>query len=121
MTCFAIRLRSERKRLGLTQREFAHLGGVEAGAQIRYEKGERLPRVGYLEAVSAVGVDMAYLLTGRLGVVCSDTLSTEEMALLACFRGMSPNDRAALRQLTDSVVKAPRSPPLYLVPPVEPR
>ncbi|NWA25388.1 helix-turn-helix transcriptional regulator [Pseudomonas gingeri] len=121
MTCFAERLRCERKRLGFTQRQLAHLGGVEAGAQIHYENGQRAPRVGYLEAISEVGVDLTYLLTGRLGPISSDTLSTEEMRLLACYRGMAPNDRAALRQLADSVVKVPRPPQLYLVPPVDPR
>lgn len=64
MNTFGDRLKSERERLGMTQPVFAKFGGVLKGAQINYEKGERMPDVSYLVAVAAVGVDVSYLLTG---------------------------------------------------------
>lgn len=65
MSDIGTRLKQERKRLGLSQRELGHFGGVAANAQGRYESGERVPKADYLAAVANVGVDVLYLLTGR--------------------------------------------------------
>lgn len=62
METFGNRLRSERKRLGLNQQNFATIGGVGANAQHHYELGARLPRVDYLMRLGAAGVDIPYLL-----------------------------------------------------------
>jgi transcriptional regulator with XRE-family HTH domain len=59
------RLKQERQRLGLSQEEFARLGGVQKRAQINYEKGERKPDTDYLAAVAAGGVDVRYVITGQ--------------------------------------------------------
>lgn len=59
------RLRQERKRLGLSQREMGLLGGVAANAQGKYESGERAPKADYLAALSRSGVDVLYVLTNR--------------------------------------------------------
>jgi transcriptional regulator with XRE-family HTH domain len=59
------RLKQERQRLGLSQEEFARLGGVQKRAQIHYEKGERKPDTDYLAAVAAAGVDVRYVITGQ--------------------------------------------------------
>jgi transcriptional regulator with XRE-family HTH domain len=59
------RLRQERKRLGLSQREMGQLGGVAANAQGKYESGERVPKADYLAALANSGVDILYVLTGR--------------------------------------------------------
>lgn len=59
------RLRQERKRLGLSQREMGSLGGVAANAQGKYESGERAPRADYLAAIARGGVDVLYVLTSR--------------------------------------------------------
>lgn len=59
------RLRAERKRLGLSQRELGGLGGVAANAQGKYESGERLPKADYLVALAEGGVDVLYVLTNR--------------------------------------------------------
>ena len=45
------RIREERKRLGLTQVQFAEIAGVQPTTQINYEKGTRTPDAGYLEKV----------------------------------------------------------------------
>ena len=63
---FGLRLKGERKRLGLTQEEFSSLGGVKKLAQINYEKDKTLPDVGYLLLVGEAGVDISYVLTGKL-------------------------------------------------------
>lgn len=64
---FGARLKGEREKLGLTQEEFARLGGVQKLAQHRYEKGLTQPSVSYLYAIEPYGVDIGYLLDGRRG------------------------------------------------------
>lgn len=64
MDTFGERLSGERKRLGLSQTEFAKLGGVKRLAQGRYESGERRPDADYLMKISAGGVDLLFVLTG---------------------------------------------------------
>lgn len=59
------RLRQERKRLGLSQRELGLLGGVAANAQGKYESGDRAPKADYLAALARAGVDVLYVLTNR--------------------------------------------------------
>lgn len=49
------RLREERERLGMTQRVFGDIGGVEPNAQGKYESGERTPRIDYLAALAVRG------------------------------------------------------------------
>ena len=65
MSDIGSRLRQERKRLGLSQREIGQLGGVAANAQGKYESGERVPKADYLAALASIGVDILYVLTGR--------------------------------------------------------
>jgi len=59
------RLRQERKRLGLSQKELGQLGGVAANAQGKYESGERVPKADYLAALASIGVDVLYVLTDK--------------------------------------------------------
>lgn len=65
MSDMGSRLRQERKRLGLSQREIGQLGGVAANAQGKYESGERVPKADYLAALANIGVDVLYILTGQ--------------------------------------------------------
>lgn len=62
---FGTRLSEERKRMSLNQTEFGRIGGVTKTSQINYESGERKPNVDYLQAISAAGVDVQYILTGK--------------------------------------------------------
>ncbi len=59
-----LRLRDERKRLGLTQKQFAQLGGVTPNTQINYESSKRSPDNAYWAAAAKLGVDIQYVLTG---------------------------------------------------------
>lgn len=62
------RLRQERRRLGLSQAEFAALAGVQRLAQGQYESEAREPKLSYLAALAAVGVDVGFVLFGRHSV-----------------------------------------------------
>lgn len=57
-------MKSERKRLGLSQEAFSALGGSSKPSQVRYESGERSPDGLYLSALAAHGVDVLFVLTG---------------------------------------------------------
>jgi transcriptional regulator with XRE-family HTH domain len=65
MESLSSRLRDERKRLCLTQAAFAKIGGVAANAQVHYESGSRCPKADYLQRISAVGVDINYVISGN--------------------------------------------------------
>lgn len=82
------RLREERERLGMTQEVFGALGGVLKRALIRYESGERYPDAAFLRGVSAVGVDVLYVLTGQRTpkVPSLDALPEDERVLLSGYR-----------------------------------
>lgn len=62
---FGERLREERKRLGLSQDEFAERAGIKRLAQLQYEKEVREPRTSYLAALGALGVSLSYVLFGE--------------------------------------------------------
>jgi transcriptional regulator with XRE-family HTH domain len=62
---FGPRLRDERKRLGMTQTEFAAMAGVQRLAQGQYEGETRAPNVHYLSAIAAGGANLIYLLFGQ--------------------------------------------------------
>lgn len=64
MSTIGIRLRQERVRVGLTQRQLGLLGGVAANTQGFYEKDKRSPRADYLSRILSAGVDVVYVLTG---------------------------------------------------------
>lgn len=64
MLNFGTRLKEERKRLGMSQTEFAAAVGVHLNTQSRYEKGDRTPDATYLDAIKSVGVDLGYVLSG---------------------------------------------------------
>lgn len=59
---FGKRLRQERDRLGLSQADFASIGGVKRTTQHIYESDVRVPDVTYLENIRSAGVDLGFLL-----------------------------------------------------------
>lgn len=78
----AERIASERKRLGLSQAEFASKSGVSLSSQKRYEKGERDPDSSYLEAIQGIGVDLFFINFGsRLDDYESDRYTATEWLL----------------------------------------
>lgn len=59
-----LRLRAERKRLGLTQAQIGELGGVSLSSQNAYESGTHYPDVRYLAKVAKAGVNIQYVALG---------------------------------------------------------
>lgn len=95
------RLREERERLGMTQRVFGDIGGVEPNAQGKYESGERTPRVDYLAAVAAKGFDALYVLNGVRTPVPLHGLSAQESDILNALRRLAEADKAAIVHLLE--------------------
>ena len=65
MSTYGERLKHERLRLKLTQAQMAHAGGVKRQAQGCYERDVSLPRAPYLAAITLLGVDVLFIITGR--------------------------------------------------------
>ena len=104
---FGLRLKGERKRLGLTQEEFSSLGGVKKLAQINYEKDKTLPDVGYLLLVGEAGVDISYVLTGKLSTT---DLSNEESNLISGFRSLDTRGKSGVLALISGINPEQKSP-----------
>ena len=103
------RLLKERERLGLSQRAFGEIGGVQANAQGKYESGDRAPKADYLAAVAAVGVDVLFVLTGTPTPLPLDNLSPTEERILSNFRTLHHEDQEAIRRLTSSMAELSNS------------
>lgn len=120
------RLREQRERLRMTQVAFADAGGVQKLAQIKYEKGERVPSAEYLARLAGVGVDVAYVITGmssrtrnRLSAVreatdIAATLHLPEANTLAAqeviFKRLIAEQDAAENALASTRLAAPLTP-----------
>ncbi|HFW5072111.1 TPA: helix-turn-helix domain-containing protein [Salmonella enterica subsp. diarizonae serovar 61:l,v:z35] len=103
MTTLGVRLREERKKMGLNQEDFAALVSSSRGSQASYEQDKKIPGGAYLSALEGIGVDILYILTGKR-TPKSEGLTTEnpeEKALLENYRAM---DKAA--QLNMQAVSA---------------
>lgn len=84
---FGSRLREERERLGLSQTQFAEVGGVARTTQHIYETDIRVPDITYLGKLRGIGVDVSYLVIGsRQAAAGSDTLTVGYPALLNIYR-----------------------------------
>lgn len=91
------RLRLERLRLELSQKEFAELFGKKTMAAFRYEKNERVMNQEDLEALHASGVDVWFLLTGERSR--PDLLSDEAKEMLKLWDVIEPSQRGTLMTL----------------------
>ena len=100
MSGIGSRLRQERERLGLSQKAFGEIGGVEANAQGKYENGGRAPKADYLAAVAAQGVDVLFVITGVKTPTSVDNLSAVEEKVLGSYRSLGQEDQDAIRRLT---------------------
>ena len=105
MSGIGSRLRQERERLGLSQKLFGEIGGVEANAQGKYESGGRAPKADYLSRVAERGVDILYVLTGNATPIQLENLSQVEEKVLGDYRAMFKEDQAAIRRLTSTLAE----------------
>ena len=103
MSGIGSRLRQERERLGLSQKAFGVIGGVEANAQGKYENGDRAPKADYLSRVAERGVDVLYVLTGTPTPTLVDNLSQMEEKVLVSYRVLQKEDQDAIRRLTTTL------------------
>lgn len=87
------RLREERKRLKMTQAEFAVAGGIGVSALKLYENSDRDAGSTFLSAIASEGADVQYILTGTRS---SLALGADEQVLLDGFRDL---DQATKKRL----------------------
>lgn len=78
MPTIAARLKSERKRLALTQAEMAKSCGISREVWCRYEQGAGLPGSEVLQAFLKAGGNVHFILSGEY--------PAEEMVLIERFR-----------------------------------
>lgn len=88
-TTIGSRLRSERKRMGLSQTAFAELGGVSRKAQHRYEQDERAPDVRYVSRIAQAGADVLFIITGVRGL--EEGVSRADVQSIPAARVSSPD------------------------------
>ncbi|WP_296252133.1 helix-turn-helix domain-containing protein [Pseudomonas sp. UBA4194] len=105
MTGIGPRLREERERLTLTQKEFGLVGGVEPNAQGKYESGERSPRADYLAAISTIGVDILYVVLGRRTPMVEEGLTGGEEKVLLSYRTLPTSGQDVLCNLARSLAE----------------
>lgn len=83
---FPTRLKTERRRLGMTQEEFGAAGGVRRATQYLYESGERTPSAEYLARITAAGADLSYLVAGVRSPETGGRLCLDPDVLKAALR-----------------------------------
>lgn len=97
-------LKAERLRLGMNQDEFGAAGGVKKRTQISYEQDERSPDAVYLRAISAIGVDVQFILTGDQATA---SLTQDEKELLTGYRGLDIRGKAGVLGMIDGMSASP--------------
>jgi transcriptional regulator with XRE-family HTH domain len=100
---FGLRLRKERNRLGLTQANFARIGGVEPNAQGHYESGWRNPKADYLQRVGGAGVDLMFLLTKATSGPYEQSVVAKRVLMITETDGYidGPPDHKSMHDLFD--------------------
>lgn len=101
------RLRSERARLGFSQEQLASLGGVRANAQGQYEHNARIPRADYLIQLSALGMDVRYILLGASTTDGRQYLPQDEATFIQSLGVLHAVDRRAIRRVVTTMARAP--------------
>jgi transcriptional regulator with XRE-family HTH domain len=98
-----LRLREERERLGLTQTEFATMGGASKRSITDWEQGKLYPNGEFLTLASDQGADINYIFTGERNI---SKLSHGEGTLLAEIRQLDESGKDGLIQyLVDEHVR----------------
>ncbi|AWK14733.1 helix-turn-helix transcriptional regulator [Candidatus Fukatsuia symbiotica] len=104
MDNFGGRLREERKRLGMTQTEFADVGGVQKTTQSNYENNIRLPDAQYLGSITKIGIDIAYIITGARTIKAD--ITTEEQKLVENYRAMDDSAKLNIQAVGDAFAQS---------------
>lgn len=109
LSIFPVRLKQERRRLGMNQADFGSAGGVLKQAQSNYEKGLRYPDASYLAGIAQAGVDVLYLLTGRASHPDTLALEQDEERLLAGYRELKSREKRGVLALVAAMTADPGS------------
>ncbi|MBD1590307.1 helix-turn-helix domain-containing protein [Pseudomonas typographi] len=96
MTSFGTRLKKERMRLGLSQKQLAELAGIQTNAQGHYERDNRSPTVRYLHAIESHGVDITYVLSGKL---VAHGITEDEHSAILCRRALPERGRKLIDEM----------------------
>ncbi|KWN69653.1 transcriptional regulator [Burkholderia ubonensis] len=88
-------------RIGLSQAEFAALGGLGKQAEFNYEAGTRSPDANYLEALMKVGVDVLYVISGRR--TDPGAMPADEQDLLREYRQLDSAGKATALAVVKNV------------------
>lgn len=93
---FSIRLKSERKRLGLTQDVIADACNTSKRTYCDYEKGTSEPRASFFDAFIKIGGDALFVITGQRSIT---DLKPDEAALLDNYRNAPEERKKTLREV----------------------
>jgi transcriptional regulator with XRE-family HTH domain len=101
---FAKRLKDERKRMKLSQKEVADLCGVSREIWGKYERNQSVPGGDVLFSFAAAGADVHYLMTGQKAHLISEespgyTLRPDQKALLDNLEHCPKEDQDAIRRM----------------------
>tara|TARA_R110002096_G_scaffold436045_1_gene666019 strand:+ start:5915 stop:6352 length:438 start_codon:yes stop_codon:yes gene_type:complete len=75
------RLKSERRRLGLSQEKFAEAGGIKRTTLYQYEHGDRRPSLDFLLQCTSAGLDLAYVIFGERNLRLAGSINIEQSEL----------------------------------------
>lgn len=103
------RLKSERKRLALSQHDLGVIGGVEANAQGLYERGKRFPNASYLSEVAKAGVDVLYVITGSRELLAIDSINAGDTKMLSELEGLPDNVQGDIKRLISTLFASDES------------
>ncbi|WGE51151.1 MULTISPECIES: helix-turn-helix domain-containing protein [Actinobacillus] len=96
---FAVRLKNERNRLGLTQADIANKCRVSREMWGKYERGVALAGSEVLFSLTEIGVDIGYLFSGTRSV----PLTENEISLLDDYRQSNEQGKAAIEQTAQAL------------------
>lgn len=108
------RLRTERKSLGFSQAQLAAHAGIRTNAQGHYECGFRTPRADYLECLSAIGMDVHFILFGIRKPAPVWPLTEDESLMINSLRQLEETDRQAIERIMIALSRASADPSIDL-------
>ncbi|MCU9949870.1 helix-turn-helix domain-containing protein [Pseudomonas sp. PDM13] len=95
---FGRRLKFERLRIKLSQRELSEAIGITPNTQRAYEREKDTIDLFYLKKAESIGIDVMYVLSGRNEQL--NCLQPEEQELLHEYRKLSRAKRSEVRKHT---------------------
>ena len=95
-----LRIKEERERLSLTQQGIADAIGVAKRTFIDWEKDRTSPTAVQLSALSQLGIDVLYIITGvRSRPVLTSQMSSDKQKLMDAFDEMTPEQQRSFLEV----------------------